>query len=269
MIKAKKSLGQHFIHDKNLLQKIIKSARLENLPIVEIGGGEGIFTELLLKLDNPTHCFEIDEECINHLKTKFGNNKIFIIVPKSFLSAHESFWNQFPQGCQVIGNIPYNITTPIIEHLVTYKKNIKNVTLLLQKEYGERILAKIGEKAYSSITLFIQYHFDIIRGFVVRAQNFVPRPKVDSIILHLLPKESILSTEEEKILFNLIHAGFWGRRKRLKKALRDNPHFPLDKEKIDQIWEKFNFPEDVRAERLSLEDYVGIARYLVTDTETQ
>lgn len=256
-IKAKKSLGQNFLHDENVLNRIATSTNAkENDLIIEIGPGKGALTKKLKATKATVLAFEIDERMIPILheieddKTKVIFKDILKVDLKNELS------NYTYNNLYVIANIPYYITTPIIKKLIDSELDIENIVLLVQKEFAERVSAKEGCKEYDSLTVYLNYYYKISKLFVVKNTCFAPVPKVDSAVIKF--EKSSLKVSNENKFMKLIDDAFRFKRKTLKNNLKG-----YDWSKIYSFLESKGFKESVRAEEISLEEYIELTEYLV------
>ncbi len=254
----KKKFGQNFLQDKNIIKKIanVTETTKDDL-IIEVGPGAGALTEELVQ-KSQVLAYEIDQELESNLLEKFKDNSFSLILDDFLkrdvtkdLEAYK-FNNLY-----VIANLPYYITTPIINKIIDDKLPVQKMVLMVQKEVGERFSAKIGSKDYSSITVFLNYYFDIKREFIVSRNAFFPKPNVDSVIISFTKKENKLKVNNEELFFKLIKDSFVQKRKTLKNNLRD-----YDFTKVEEILKKNNLPVDVRAENISLEIFVEISNNL-------
>lgn len=256
-IKAKKSLGQNFLQDENVLKKIANSIKTnEDDLIIEIGPGKGALTKYLQKKNSFLTCYEIDLRMKEILK-KFENEKTQIIF-QDFLKANiiEDHQKYNYKDIYVIANIPYYITTPIIKHILNQEK-IKSMTLLVQKEVAERFTAKPKSKAYGSLTVYLNYYFNVTYLFDVSRSAFYPVPNVESAVVKFERKNEKSNLKNEEVFFKLINDSFKMKRKTLKNNLKG---YELDK--IKNVLEENNLNENVRAEELSLEIFEKIANIL-------
>ena len=256
-IKAKKSLGQNFLQDENILKNIANSITTKtNDLIIEIGPGKGALTKYLKEKNSFLICYEIDERMKEILK-KLEDNKTKIIF-NDFLQAdiiNDS--QEFAyENIYIIANIPYYITTPIIKKVIKQEK-LKSMTLLIQKEVAERLSAKPGSKAYGSLTVYLNYYFNINYLFNVSKYAFNPIPKVESAVVNFERIKNKISVKNEELFFKLINDSFKMKRKTLKNNLKE-----YNWTKIKAILEKRNLNESVRAEELSIEIFVEIANAL-------
>ena len=249
-------LGQVFLHDQNIVNKICRFAQIEPKDnVIEIGCGRGILTKALLDIVESLHVIEIDKACILATQKELPNATIHF--------HHEDVLNmdfsKLPSPQHIVANIPYNITTPIIEKLIQYKSHLKKAVIMVQKEVAERITSAPCNKSYGSLSLFCQFHFETSIGFQIPRSCFYPEPNVDSAILCLVPKPKPFDVNETT-LFSVIRAAFWGRRKTLLNCLTKSPHtnYQNSIKNIPEI-EPFLLK---RGETLSLADFATLVHYL-------
>ena len=222
MHKARKRFGQNFLHDERVINRIVRA--IHPLPkdnLVEIGPGQGALTEPLLDAcDGKLQVVELDRDLIPILRVKFFSAKDFQI--------HEADALKFDFGSlaqekplRVVGNLPYNISTPLMFHLLTFGPKIQDMHFMLQKEVVARICADPGNSDYGRLTVMMQYYCDTEYLFTVGPEAFNPAPKVESAIVRLVPKPASLLTATDELDFsNLVRQGFSQRRKTLKNNLK-------------------------------------------------
>ena len=157
----------------------------------------------------------------------------------------------------VIANLPYYITTPIINKIISSDINVYKIVIMVQKEVGDRFCAKVGTKDYSSITVFLNYYFDIKKEFIVSRNAFYPRPNVDSIVISLTRKSNNYEVKDENKLFELIRESFKYKRKNLKNNLKK-----YDFAKIEHVLNTFGMDQNARAEQLTLEQFIEISNVI-------
>lgn len=252
----KKKYGQNFLNNRSAIEKIVSSINpTENDLIIEIGPGGGVITEQLKKYKANILAFEIDEETKKFLskleddKTKIIYSDFLKIDLPSFLSTYKY------EKLYIIGNLPYYITTPIIEHLINSKVEIESLTIMVQKEVAERFLAKPKTKQYGYMTVLINYNFDIEKIIEVKNTDFTPIPKVDSTVLKLIKKEKEpLDYDNFK---KLLKDAFQFKRKTLNNNLKS-----YDKEMINEILKERGHSLSNRAEEIDLETFIDLARNL-------
>ena len=255
----KKKFGQNFLNDENILNKIVKESEIpEDTLVIEIGPGAGALTHKLKDEAKYVLAYEIDLDLQNILIEKFQDTNVSFIWD-DFLNRNikEDIKTYKCKHIFVIANIPYYITTPIIEKIINSEVNIEKVVIMVQKEVGDRFSAKPGCKEYGSISVFLNYYYDIKELFIVSKNCFIPKPNIDSVILSLTKKKNKLEVKDEKLLFSIIKDSFRFKRKNLKNNLSS-----YDLDKISEVLKKINKDLTIRAENLSLEDFINITNAL-------
>lgn len=255
--KFKKKYGQNFLQDMTVISKIISSVELNNDDLViEIGPGEGVLTKELIKKCNVV-AYEIDDE-LKDILSKINSDNLEIIwydfLNRNLSSDIKKYkYNKL----YLIANIPYYITTPIILKLIEENINIEKAIVMVQKEVAERFSAKPSTKDYSSITVFLNYYFEINKLFEVDRKCFYPIPNVDSAVISLKKKKQKPFVKDERIFFQLIKNSFQYKRKTLKNNLKS-----YNLEKIEKVLLKYNMDLSIRAESIPLEVFVDIVNNL-------
>ncbi len=253
----KKKFGQNFIVNDHIIDNIITGSNIENDSlIIEIGPGGGALTKKLSEKANQVIAYEIDLDLQDYLKEKFKDTSNVKFIFNDFLKCDisQDIQEYDYKKIYVIANIPYYITTPIIEKLIASKIDIDKIVLMVQKEVGDRFSAKKGSKDYSSITVFLNYYFEIHKLFKVSRNNFYPRPKIDSVVISLEKRKDRVKVNDEKIFFKLIRDSFQFKRKNLRNNLKG-----YDLNKIERILKKYNMDLNVRAEALDIEIFADIS----------
>lgn len=254
----KKKFGQNFLNDENILNNIIRKSNIEDDSlIIEIGCGAGALTKKLLETNNQVIGYEIDKE-LEGILNKINNNKLKLIFD-DFLNRNikEDIKPYKYNKLYVIANLPYYITTPIIEKLIQEKLNIEKIVVMVQKEVGDRFRAKPNTKEYNSLSIFINYNFDVKKLIDVSRNVFIPKPNVDSIVIELSKKEDKYNVLDEELFFKLVRDSFRQKRKTLKNNLKE-----YDFRIIEEVLSKNNLPNNIRAEQLSIEMFVEISNKL-------
>jgi 16S rRNA (adenine1518-N6/adenine1519-N6)-dimethyltransferase len=216
--KHKKSLGQHFLKDKNIVAKIARLAQIKKDELVwEIGPGKGILTSELLAYDCNLICFELDRTLFPILEEKFG--KKIILVKQDILKAD---WQQYftKENIKIVANLPYQITSPFLFRVAKFSQKFSQVVVMIQKEVAKRIQATPGSKDYGLLSLKMQYYFEPEYQFTVKPHLFVPPPKVDSAVISLFPRQNRPELEDEKFFWRVVETAFGQRRKMLRRNLR-------------------------------------------------
>ena len=247
--KPRKRFGQNFLVDHQVINQIISTiAPKRDDNIIEIGPGKGALTFPLAEYLERLSVIEIDRDLISILEAQ--NNQKISIYNSDALAFD---FNQFSKKLRIVGNLPYNISSPLLFHLLSYKDNIIDMTFMLQKEVVERIVASPGSKSYGRLSVVMQAFFDAELMFIVPKDSFDPQPKIESAILYLKTK-SIPLVQNLKPLENIVKLAFSQRRKTLKNCL---------KSKLNQSQTKIDLSQ--RAEMLTLENFVT----LMNDYEKQ
>lgn len=256
----KKSLGQNFLKDENIIFKIANSIEVDkNDIIIEIGPGAGALTKRLVNKECNILCFEIDKRLKKYLNVLEEKNKNLHIYFEDFLQVDfKKILSNFKyKNIFIVANLPYYITTPIISKIIESNINVKTMTLMVQKEVGERFMAKPNSKSYNSLSIFLQYFFEIERLCLVKKECFVPVPKVDSIVLTFKSRVKKLKPKDEKFFFELVKNSFKFKRKTLKNNLKN-----YNIVKLEEILKDLNYNDNVRAEQISIHDFIKISDYL-------
>lgn len=256
-MKAKKSLGQNFLIDNNVINNIISSldATKDDL-IIEIGPGKGALTRLLKNKKALLIAYEIDQELMPILsKLEDDKTKIF---NKDILDANlqTDLMNYKYNNLYIIGNLPYYITTPIIKHIINQDIRIHSMIFMVQDEVANRFTARPKTRDYGSITLYLKYYFNIEKLFKVGKKSFNPVPKVESAVIKFTERLDKPLVDKD-IYFKLINDAFSQKRKILKNNLKD-----YDFNLIKKILEANNLNELARAEELDEQIFIAIAKSL-------
>ena len=256
----KKSLGQNFLTDKNYLEKIVKVSNLEpNNLVIEIGPGSGNLTKEIAQYSDKVLCYEIDKRLEPILKNNLKEFNNIDIIFDDFLKRNikKDLENYNYNNLYVIANLPYYITTPIIEKLIESDINLKQITIMIQKEVGDRFGAVPKTKDYNSLTVYLNYYFNIKKEFIVSRNAFIPKPNVDSIVITLKRKDNLLYLKDKELFNKLLKDSFRFKRKTIKNNLNN-----YDLKKIEEILNKYNFNLNTRAEEIPLEVFVEITNNL-------
>ena len=254
--RPKKHLGQNFLADIHIQQKIVQSCDFSvDDMVLEIGPGQGVLTRLIAPKVKRLICIETDRDLIEPLQAS---------LPASVEIIHGDFlkmeMDHLPSGIKVIGNIPYYISTPIIEKLIENRSKVSTVFLTVQLEFGERLTAKSGGKDYGSLSCFAQYYADLKMLFKIKNTCFKPAPKVDSSFLRMTMKSPTeASASSQDFLFKLIQTAFQQRRKNIVNSLKSL----VGKEKLEQSLKATGINPNARAENLTLSNYIALSKSLV------
>lgn len=250
--KAKKQFGQNFLVDQQIIADIVDAIRPEaDDNMVEIGPGLGALTRPLLKRLSHLHVVEIDRDIIERLKTDYPQDKICI---------HEGDALKFdfatlPAPLRIVGNLPYNISSPLLFHFAAYAERVTDMHFMLQNEVVERMVAEPSTPAYGRLSVMLQYRFYMEKLLDVPPQSFRPAPKVDSAIVRMIPLPAAeIEVRNEKLFAEIVTAAFSQRRKTLRNTLRGS----LAEEDFAQL----GVDAQLRAENLSVAEFTRIANFL-------
>nr|MBC7611526.1 16S rRNA (adenine(1518)-N(6)/adenine(1519)-N(6))-dimethyltransferase RsmA [Pseudopedobacter sp.] len=251
VVKAKKHLGQHFLTDKNIAEKIVNSLIRHDKyqQVLEVGPGMGVLSDFLLqKKEFETYLIDIDKESFEYLEKKYpqlGDK----LLNADFLQLN--FKAVFPSAFAIIGNFPYNISSQILFKVLDNRDQVSEVVGMFQKEVAERCTAKPGSKEYGILSVFLQSYYQCQYLFTVKAGVFNPPPKVLSAVIRLSRNEIKSLNCDEKLFWQVVKAGFNQRRKTLSNAL--SGIISKDKQDNGNVW-------TLRAERLSVQDFVELTQ---------
>ena len=248
----KKKFGQNFIIEPKIIDGIISKIDIDkDTLVIEIGPGAGSLTSKLCEVADFVLCYEIDQTLKDVLNTSLKNYSNYEIIYGDFLKAkvNDDIKKYNYYKIYVVANLPYYITTPIIMKFIDDKINIQKMAFMVQKEVGNRFKASVGSKDYSSLSIFLNYYFDIQKILDVSRNVFIPKPNVDSIVVMFTSKKDKLYVKNEELFFKLIRDSFKQKRKTIKNNLKD-----YDLDKIENVLLKHNLSLSSRAEQIP--DYV-------------
>ena len=251
---ARKRFGQNFLVSLSIIERIIAAiAPCADDLVVEIGPGLGALTEPLLERLERLQVIEIDRDLIARLRERFAPERLII---------HEGDALAFDfvalgKNLRIVGNLPYNISSPLLFHLTRFASQVRDMHLMLQREVVERIVAAPGSSDYGRLSVALQYRFHAERLFLVPPGAFQPAPKVESAIVRLIPRPtSELAVHDEALFARLITTAFSQRRKMLRNTLRDWLN--------EEDWQALSIAPTARAETLAVDDYVRIVNRLAS-----
>lgn len=265
--KLSKSLGQNFLTDKNIIDKIIDGSHIgpQDL-VIEIGPGIGVLTDAAAYEAGKVVAIELDKKLIpiladtlkEHDNIEIVNKDVLKTDLKEILEQNQEINGQKREGVKIIGNLPYYITTPIIMKILEDGVPADSITIMLQKEVAERIKAGPGSKTYGAISVAVQYYCQVAHVANVPREVFFPPPKVDSMVIRLdIRKEKAISLLDESTFFSVIKFGFGQRRKTLLNSLTGV--CGLSKASVEKVFQKVGIDSIRRAETLSMEEFALIA----------
>lgn len=257
--KFKKQFGQNFLIDNNVINKIVSDIKVfPNSLVIEIGCGDGRLTKYLCDKFDFVLGYEIDLEVKEDLYKNLDNYDNYEIIFDDFLKRDviNDLLNKSYDNLYVIANLPYYITTPIIEKLTLLNLNVQLIRVMVQKEVGERFTALPGSKNYGSITVYLNYNYRVEKNFVVSRNCFFPKPNVDSIIISFYKKDKLF-VKDEMFFYKLVRDSFKYKRKTIRNNLKN-----YDLDVIQKVLNKYNFDLSVRAEQLDVSIFCDIANSL-------
>ena len=249
---ARKRFGQNFLVCRGTIAKIIEAIGAQRGDtVVEIGPGLGALTEPLLATLDHLHVVEIDRDLIARLKDRFPPERLSIHAG----DALEFDFSSLGKDLRIVGNLPYNISTPLLFHLASYATHVRDMHFMLQKEVVDRMVADPGTPDFGRLSVMLQYRFFVERLFVVPPGAFNPAPKVDSAIVRLIPRPAAdLQARDAALLASLVQAAFGQRRKMLRNNLREF----VSEDGLAAL----GIAPTARAEELCVDDFVRLANAL-------
>ena len=252
----KKMYGQNFIVDENIINSIINVSGIDkDTLVIEIGPGAGSLTYKLSEYAKEIICYEIDTTLKEVLSDTLRDRNNVKIIYNDFLKEDvlDELKKHEYKKLYVVANLPYYITTPIIVKIIEDDIDVDKMDLMVQKEVGDRFKAKPGTKEYSSLSIYLNYYFDVKKVLDISRNVFLPKPNVDSIVVEFTKKDK-KELKNKELFFKLVRDSFKQKRKTLRNNLKG-----YDLNKIEEILKKYNYDLSVRAEQLSIEIFIDIA----------
>lgn len=269
-IKANKALGQNFLISEEVVQTIVDSSQIkkEDL-IIEIGPGLGTLTKYLLEKAGKVICIELDKKMINILKDRFSLYENFELLNQDVLKTDLKYLIEKEKkstnikNVKIVANLPYYITTPIIMKLLEEELPLESITVMIQKEVANRLIAMPGAKETGAITYSVYYYAKSQGIIEVPKNSFIPEPEITSKVIKLdIRTEPPIKVKNKEIMFRIIKCAFMQRRKTLLNALVNTKVF-INKEEGIYILENLGIDINIRPEKLKLEDYANIADLII------
>ncbi|AEV94422.1 16S rRNA (adenine(1518)-N(6)/adenine(1519)-N(6))-dimethyltransferase RsmA [Pediococcus claussenii] len=268
-LSAKKSLGQNFLTDPNVLINIAIAAGIDNEDdVIEVGPGIGALTEQLARRAHQVLAFEIDQNLLDVLDDTLAEYKNVTVLNQDVLKANlPNEISEYFDGkhhLKMVANLPYYITTPILKMFMASPLPIEKMVVMMQKEVADRLTAKPGTKEYGSLSVVVQYRMHTAVEFDVPAKVFVPKPKVDSAIVSLTPRDDwTIKPDDEIEFFKTVHGCFMHRRKNIWNNLQGLYGKDASiKETIQMVLDDLEISPQIRPERLTVEDFIRLANRL-------
>lgn len=247
-VTPKKRLGQHFLKDQNIAQKIVASIQNTDLPVLEVGPGTGVLTKLLIEKKINFKAFDVDEESITFLKSNYPEHSENFLL-HDFLK--ENITEIYESNVVVLGNFPYNISSQIFFKVLENRQLVDEVVCMVQKEVAQRICEGPGSKTYGILSVLLQAFYEPKYLFTVSESVFIPPPKVKSAVMTLQRNQRKNLDCDEKTFIAVVKKGFNQRRKTLRNSLKGLELVNVDKELLSK-----------RPEQLSVEEFVYIAQHV-------
>ena len=258
--KFKKNYGQNFIIDENIINNIVNKSLIDlDTLVIEIGPGCGSLTTKLATVAKNVLCYEIDRGLSLILdKVLDGNTNVEIIYQDFLKSDVKNDIEKYNfKKIYVVANLPYYITTPIIVKFIDENIEVDKLIVMVQKEVGDRFKAKPGSKDYGSLSIFLNYYFEIKKIIDVSKNVFIPKPNVDSIVVEFIKKKDLEPLKNKDLFFTLVRDSFKQKRKTIKNNLGD-----YDLDKIELVLKKHNMSLQTRAEQISIDVFIEISNNL-------
>lgn len=269
-IRANKSLGQNFLISEQVVNEIVESSKIDKEDLViEIGPGLGTLTKYLLEKAGKVIGIELDKKMVEILQDRFKLYNNFELYQQDVLKIDLKYLikkekeNTNIKKVKIVANLPYYITTPIIMKLLEEKLDLESITVMIQKEVADRLIAIPGEKETGAITYAVYYYAIAEAILEVPKESFIPEPEVTSKVIKLnIRKEPPIEVQDKELMFKIIKSAFMQRRKTLINALNNAKIFQ-NKEEGNQILESLKLDESVRAEKLTLENFADITNRIL------
>lgn len=257
----KKKFGQNFLLDQNILNNIVDIAGItKDTLVIEIGVGAAALTKKLSSKAKNVLGYEIDNTLKDPLMIILDEYKNVDVIFDDFLNRNiKSDLEKYNyDNLMVVANLPYYITTPIISKFINEKVDVSKIIVMVQNEVADRFSATVGSKNYNSLTIFLNYYFDIKKVFMVSRNVFYPKPNVDSAVVLFTKKENKLNAVNEDLFFSIVRKAFKQKRKTLKNNLKE-----FDTDKINSTLNKFGKDISYRAEDITIEEFIEVANELI------
>lgn len=247
--RARKRFGQHFLVDQNMIQKIVKTIHLKPTDhCLEIGPGQGAITRYLLQQVQPLYAVEIDRDLYQALTEQYPTSQL--VVFNEDITTFDINREDIPKPLRVVGNLPYNVSTPILFHLMSYHDIIEDMHFMVQKELADRAAARPGSKIYGRLSVMLQLYFDVCHHFDIPPSVFNPPPKVNSSIIQLTPNQRYKAVADVPHFSRVVKQAFTWRRKQLQRIF---PSIQADE------WAQCHIKPTARPETLTLDNFIEIS----------
>ncbi len=251
----RKRFGQHFLHDNHIIQQIVATlAPQPDQHLIEIGPGQGALTLPVLRQAKQLEAIELDRDLIAPLQERCRDVGVLQIHVGDILKFNLTQLKTDARLLRIFGNLPYNISTPLIFHLLSFTDIIADMLFMLQKEVAERLAAPVNSDHYGRLSVMVQYHCEVQLLFNVPASAFQPPPQVESSIVRLLPRTISAPARDDKLFSDIVKHAFGQRRKTLRNSLRDFIS--------DDAWKNMPVSPQARAENVSVDEFVMMSNLI-------
>lgn len=259
-IKPKQSLGQNFLIDDNIAKKIIRELHLKSDDVIlEIGAGNGALTSHFLGCVKHIIAVEIDKRIIEELRNRFSPSDVTILHGDFLQTELIEWYRRYTEPLRIVGNIPYHLTSSILFKIYHERSFVKDLTIMVQREVAQRIVAKPGGKEYGILSVLTQFYGKPRVLFTISPNCFYPKPKVTSAVIQIGIHEQIPNNVNEQILQTVVKTTFGKRRKTLRNSLQ---YLPYDKALLKEFIREKKVPVDKRPEQLSVEQFVHLTQHI-------
>ena len=259
-VKFKKKLGQNFLKDNTIVKRIVDVSNIDkNSLVIEVGPGGAIMTKELANVAKNVLAYEIDSDLAPEIERKLEGYDNIDIIFQDFLVSDliSDISNYSFKHLYFVSNVPYYITTPIILKLIKSKLYFDNIVMMVQKEVGDRFSTSPGSREYGSITVLLNYYYEIKKEFVVSRKNFVPEPKVDSVVVSFKERKEKYAVKDLDFFETIVRDSFQFKRKTIKNNLKK-----YDLKIVESVLKEYGYDLSVRAENLDVEVFVAISNAL-------
>ena len=259
-VKFKKKLGQNFLKDNTIVKRIVDVSNIDkNSLVIEVGPGGAIMTKELANVAKNVLSYEIDSDLAPEIERKLEGYDNIDIIFQDFLVSDliSDISNYSFKHLYFVSNVPYYITTPIILKLIKSKLYFDNIVMMVQKEVGDRFSTSPGSREYGSITVLLNYYYEIKKEFVVSRKNFVPEPKVDSVVVSFKERKEKYAVKDLDFFETIVRDSFQFKRKTIKNNLKK-----YDLKIVESVLKEYGYDLSVRAENLDVEVFVAISNAL-------
>lgn len=256
-----KQFGQNFIFDKNLLTAIVKDSNISKQDdVLEIGPGAGTLTKIIAEFSKKVVSYEIDKNLVPILEQNLqGVENSKVIFADALKTDIKEIENNFDGEYKIVANLPYYITTPLIFKFIEQTKKVQSITIMVQKEVADRLIAKKSSKDYGTISIILDFYGKVKVLRNVPRRMFIPPPNVDSAMVQIEIIKNKYDADEE-LFKKIVHSAFAMRRKTLQNNLSQG--FGITKLKVEEILQRAGFASTIRGEQLSTEDYVKLTNVM-------